>query len=82
MLRCPHHPPDLTPTLPPISALITPYASTPLPLTILTLPWSPQDIHPMPPSTLFMPHPLRRLPCLPLRSALPTCLQRRPSVSL
>ncbi|MBW0468899.1 hypothetical protein O181_008614 [Austropuccinia psidii MF-1] len=29
MLRCPHHPPDVTPTLPPISALITPYASTP-----------------------------------------------------
>ncbi|MBW0519307.1 hypothetical protein O181_059022 [Austropuccinia psidii MF-1] len=37
MLTCPHPPPDETLTLPPISTLTTPYASTPPPLTIFTL---------------------------------------------
>ncbi|MBW0538048.1 hypothetical protein O181_077763 [Austropuccinia psidii MF-1] len=41
--------PDMPPTLPPISALITPYASTPPPRL--------QDIPPTPPSTLLMPSP-------------------------
>ncbi|MBW0528895.1 hypothetical protein O181_068610 [Austropuccinia psidii MF-1] len=50
MLTRPHCPLDVTPTLPPISSLITPYASTPLPLAILMLPRCPQDIPPMPPS--------------------------------
>ncbi|MBW0518848.1 hypothetical protein O181_058563, partial [Austropuccinia psidii MF-1] len=31
----PHHPPDETPTLPPISVLTTPYAFTPPPLPSL-----------------------------------------------
>ncbi|MBW0570907.1 hypothetical protein O181_110622 [Austropuccinia psidii MF-1] len=35
MLMHPHPPPDETPTLPPISALTTPYAFTPLPLPSL-----------------------------------------------
>ncbi|MBW0494524.1 hypothetical protein O181_034239 [Austropuccinia psidii MF-1] len=48
-------PPEMPPMLPPISALITTYASTPLPLTIHMLLWSPQDISPMPLSTLLTP---------------------------
>ncbi|MBW0500966.1 hypothetical protein O181_040681 [Austropuccinia psidii MF-1] len=40
-----------------ITALITPYASTPPPLTILTLLQSPQDIPLAPPSTLLEPPP-------------------------
>ncbi|MBW0558269.1 hypothetical protein O181_097984 [Austropuccinia psidii MF-1] len=51
MLTRPHSPLGVTPKLPPI----TPYASTPAPLTIHTLPWNPQDIPPTPPSTLLMP---------------------------
>ncbi|MBW0474487.1 hypothetical protein O181_014202 [Austropuccinia psidii MF-1] len=39
----------------PISALTTPYASTPLPLTILTLPWRPQDKPSMPAPHLRTP---------------------------
>ncbi|MBW0487710.1 hypothetical protein O181_027425 [Austropuccinia psidii MF-1] len=65
----------------PISALITPYASTPPLLTILILPQHPQDIPPTRPSTLLTPHPLRCLPCLYLCSALLKCLQCRPSIS-
>ncbi|MBW0473625.1 hypothetical protein O181_013340 [Austropuccinia psidii MF-1] len=57
-------PQDETKMLPPISALTTPYASTPPPLTILTLPWHPQDMPPTLPSTLLMPNPLCRLPSL------------------
>ncbi|MBW0551605.1 hypothetical protein O181_091320 [Austropuccinia psidii MF-1] len=41
----------------PISALTTTYASAPLPLTILMLPWHPQDMPPMPPSTPLRPAP-------------------------
>ncbi|MBW0467331.1 hypothetical protein O181_007046 [Austropuccinia psidii MF-1] len=46
----------------PISALTTHYASTPPPLTILTLLQCPQDMPLMPPSHLS-PHPCH-LPCL------------------
>ncbi|MBW0525494.1 hypothetical protein O181_065209 [Austropuccinia psidii MF-1] len=53
MLTCPHCPLDVTPTLPPISSLITPYASTPPPLLR-----RPQDIPPLPPSTLLTPSPI------------------------
>ncbi|MBW0540781.1 hypothetical protein O181_080496 [Austropuccinia psidii MF-1] len=45
-------------TMPPISALTTPYASAPLLLTILTLPSHPQDMPPTPPSTPLTPNPL------------------------
>ncbi|MBW0488294.1 hypothetical protein O181_028009 [Austropuccinia psidii MF-1] len=41
---------DETTMPPPISSLTTPYASAPLPLTILTLLWRPKDMPPMPPS--------------------------------
>ncbi|MBW0554719.1 hypothetical protein O181_094434, partial [Austropuccinia psidii MF-1] len=41
------------------TALNTPYASTPPLLTVLMLPWCPQDIPPMPLSTLLMPRPTR-----------------------
>ncbi|MBW0480533.1 hypothetical protein O181_020248 [Austropuccinia psidii MF-1] len=51
LLQCP---PNMPLMLPPISALITPYASTPLPLTIHMLPRHPQDIPPTLPSTLLM----------------------------
>ncbi|MBW0471099.1 hypothetical protein O181_010814 [Austropuccinia psidii MF-1] len=44
----PHCPPDVTPTLPPISSLTTPYTPTPPPLTILTLTTCPPDMPPMP----------------------------------
>ncbi|MBW0505798.1 hypothetical protein O181_045513 [Austropuccinia psidii MF-1] len=66
-LQCPPHtsliltllqPPEGETTMaPPISALATPSCSS-LPLTILTLPWLPQDIPLMPPSTPLMPNPL------------------------
>ncbi|MBW0564726.1 hypothetical protein O181_104441 [Austropuccinia psidii MF-1] len=55
MLTRPHPPPDETPTLPPITALTTPYASTPLPLTIFTLLQRPQD------ETMMLPSPLLTL---------------------
>ncbi|MBW0479723.1 hypothetical protein O181_019438 [Austropuccinia psidii MF-1] len=42
----------------PISALTTPYASTPLPLTNLMLLQHPQDMPPTLPSTPLMPNPL------------------------
>ncbi|MBW0569249.1 hypothetical protein O181_108964 [Austropuccinia psidii MF-1] len=58
MLMRPHPPPDETLTLPPISTLNIPYASTPLLLTIFTLLQHPQDETTMPPSPLLMlPHP-------------------------
>ncbi|MBW0542337.1 hypothetical protein O181_082052 [Austropuccinia psidii MF-1] len=59
MLKHPHRHLDVTLTQPPISALITPYTSTPPPLTIHMLPQFPQDIPPMPPSTLLIPSPTR-----------------------
>ncbi|MBW0589693.1 hypothetical protein O181_129408 [Austropuccinia psidii MF-1] len=62
---CPHRPPDVTPTLPPISTLTTPYAPT------VTSRYTSN-------ASLNLPNALRRLPCLHLRSALPTCLQRFP----
>ncbi|MBW0521596.1 hypothetical protein O181_061311 [Austropuccinia psidii MF-1] len=49
-----------------------------LPSSILMLLQRPQDIPPTPPSS-HLPHPLRHLPCLRLRSALPTCLQSCPT---
>ncbi|MBW0531865.1 hypothetical protein O181_071580 [Austropuccinia psidii MF-1] len=52
---------------PPISALTTPYASTPLPLAILMLPRNPQDMPPTPPSTLLMPPHPHHLPYSRLR---------------
>ncbi|MBW0500344.1 hypothetical protein O181_040059 [Austropuccinia psidii MF-1] len=48
---------------PPISTLTTPYASTPPPLTILTLQQSPQDMPPTLPSTPLTPPPTH--PILP-----------------
>ncbi|MBW0549860.1 hypothetical protein O181_089575 [Austropuccinia psidii MF-1] len=53
----PHCSEDVTPTLPPISALTTPYASTPQPLNLLTLRWCPQDMPLTPPLPLLMPSP-------------------------
>ncbi|MBW0493514.1 hypothetical protein O181_033229 [Austropuccinia psidii MF-1] len=81
MITRPQCPLDVTLILPPISALIAPYTSTPPPLTILMLLRRPKDIPPMLPSTLVTPHPLCRLPCLPSHSALPPFLQCRPSIS-
>ncbi|MBW0557056.1 hypothetical protein O181_096771, partial [Austropuccinia psidii MF-1] len=54
MLTRPHPPPDETPTLPPISALTTPYASTPPPLTILTLVECHPEMPPMPLTILML----------------------------
>ncbi|MBW0568064.1 hypothetical protein O181_107779 [Austropuccinia psidii MF-1] len=51
-------PPDEPPTLPPISTLTTPYASTPPPLTLFTLLQCPQDETTIRPSPLLtLPHP-------------------------
>ncbi|MBW0496340.1 hypothetical protein O181_036055 [Austropuccinia psidii MF-1] len=54
---------DVTPTIPPISALSTPYASTSLWLKIFMLPPKPQDIPPTLPSTLVMPPPTSLILC-------------------
>ncbi|MBW0520609.1 hypothetical protein O181_060324 [Austropuccinia psidii MF-1] len=55
MLTCPHRPPNVTPTLPPISTLTTPYAITPPPLNMLMLPRHPQDMPPTLPLPLLTP---------------------------
>ncbi|MBW0592029.1 hypothetical protein O181_131744 [Austropuccinia psidii MF-1] len=62
MLTCPHRPPDVTPPLPPISTLTTPYAPT-----VPSRDTSNASHNP--------PTALHRLPCLHLCSALLTCLQ-------
>ncbi|MBW0529075.1 hypothetical protein O181_068790 [Austropuccinia psidii MF-1] len=79
MLTSPHPPPDETPTLPPISALTTPYAYAPPPqLTILTLLRGPQFMPPTPPSTPLTPPRTRLILSAAYhpyaRSALPTWL--------
>ncbi|MBW0582289.1 hypothetical protein O181_122004 [Austropuccinia psidii MF-1] len=68
MLTHPHPPPDETPTLPPISALTTPYASAPPPHLLLGL------------QSLCCCGALKLclqcgLPSLCAYSARPTCLQ-------
>ncbi|MBW0539494.1 hypothetical protein O181_079209 [Austropuccinia psidii MF-1] len=71
MLMCPHRPPDDTPRLPPISALTTPYAFTPLPLPSLCY----QSSFPT-----WLQH---RIPSLRSGGALPTWLQHSlPSLRL
>ncbi|MBW0517945.1 hypothetical protein O181_057660 [Austropuccinia psidii MF-1] len=54
---CLHCPQDVTPTLPPISTLSTPYASSHLPLNMLRLPRRPQDMPLTLPLPLLMPSP-------------------------
>ncbi|MBW0506219.1 hypothetical protein O181_045934 [Austropuccinia psidii MF-1] len=76
MVMCPDPPPDETPKLPPISALTTPYASTPPLLTIFMLLQHPQDETTMRPSPLLkLPHPclIFSLSYNPYASAGPSC---------
>ncbi|MBW0569710.1 hypothetical protein O181_109425 [Austropuccinia psidii MF-1] len=78
----PTPPKDMPPWPPPISALTTPYASTPLLLKMLTLPQHPQYMPLRQPLSLLMPAPLRHLPSLCLCSALLRCLQCHPHTGL
>ncbi|MBW0465752.1 hypothetical protein O181_005467 [Austropuccinia psidii MF-1] len=85
MLTCPHPPPGETPKLPPISALTTPYASTPPPHLLIGL----QSLRccgalklclqcgPHPPSRLLTPtqHASDIAYHPYAHSALPKCLQ-------
>ncbi|MBW0498502.1 hypothetical protein O181_038217 [Austropuccinia psidii MF-1] len=66
----------------PVSALTTPYASTPLLPEMLMLPRLPQDVPLTAPLALLMPNPLCCLSSLCLHSAPPKCLQRHPPTSL
>ncbi|MBW0489618.1 hypothetical protein O181_029333 [Austropuccinia psidii MF-1] len=86
---CPDPPPDETPTLPPISALTTPYASTPLLLTIFMLLQCPQDETTMPPPPLLtLPHPASSSPWLKIfmllrgPQGMPSKLPSPPQASL
>ncbi|MBW0478225.1 hypothetical protein O181_017940 [Austropuccinia psidii MF-1] len=79
MLMRLHHPQDVTPTLPPISELTTPYASTPQPLNMLMLMRHPQDM-PLPPPSYWR-NPQHHLPSLCSCSALKMTLQFCPHYS-
>ncbi|MBW0563299.1 hypothetical protein O181_103014 [Austropuccinia psidii MF-1] len=68
MLTHPHHPPDETPTLPPISALTTPYPSAPPPHLLLGL----QSLRCCGALKLCLQH---GLPSLCFYGAHPTCLR-------